>query len=134
MHYYPSPLFISAWIFALSKCFILSVFEIKYSRCWGPFGKGTKFVHCLNIVLSVLKFTASDYLLVSANLTSYNYKNILPQGTNVVEKLFQYFTVASTTWLTVMQYPCHKWPPICSTCPKHFPVLSSFMTYHRGGN
>jgi len=23
-----------------------------------------------------------------------------------------------------------KWPRICSTC-KHFPVLSSFMTYHR---
>jgi hypothetical protein len=25
----------------------------------------------------------------------------------------------------------HKWPRICYTCPKHFPVLSSFMTYHR---
>ena len=23
------------------------------------------------------------------------------------------------------------WPRICSTCRKHFPVLSSFMTYHR---
>jgi len=21
---------------------------------------------------------------------------------------------------------CHKWPRICSTCRKHFPVLSSF--------
>ena len=28
-------------------------------------------------------------------------------------------------------YLCHKWPLICSTCRKHFPVLSSFMTYHR---
>jgi hypothetical protein len=26
---------------------------------------------------------------------------------------------------------CHKWPQICSTCHKHFPVLSSFTTYCR---
>ena len=25
----------------------------------------------------------------------------------------------------------HKWPQICSICRKHFPVPSSFMTYHR---
>jgi hypothetical protein len=30
-----------------------------------------------------------------------------------------------------MEYLCHKWPRICSTCRKHFSVLSSFMTYHR---
>jgi len=41
---------------------------------------------------------------------------------------FESFTVATMTWLTVMEYLCHKWPRICSTCPKHFPVLSSFMT------
>ena len=35
------------------------------------------------------------------------------------------------TWLTVMEYLCHKWPRIYSTCRKHFPFLSSFMTYHR---
>ena len=35
------------------------------------------------------------------------------------------------TWLTAMEYLCHKWPRICSTCRKHFPVLSSFMTYHQ---
>ena len=35
------------------------------------------------------------------------------------------------TWLTVMEYLCYKWPRICSTCRKHFPVLSSFMTHHR---
>ena len=34
------------------------------------------------------------------------------------------------TWLTVMEYLCHKWPRICSTC-KHFSILSSFMTYHQ---
>jgi len=34
-------------------------------------------------------------------------------------------------WLIVMEYLCHKWPRICSTCSKQFPILSSFMTYHR---
>ena len=33
--------------------------------------------------------------------------------------------------LTVMKYLCHKRPPIFATCGKHFPVLSSFMTYHK---
>ena len=28
-----------------------------------------------------------------------------------------------------MKYLCHKWPRICSTCRKHFPVLSSFISY-----
>ena len=36
------------------------------------------------------------------------------------------------TWLTVMEYLCHKWPRICCTCRTHFPVLSSFMTCHTG--
>jgi hypothetical protein len=40
------------------------------------------------------------------------------------------FTVASMTWLTVMEYLSHKWPRICSTC-NNFPVLSSFTTYYR---
>jgi hypothetical protein len=35
------------------------------------------------------------------------------------------------TWMTAMEYMCHRWPRICSTCRKHFPILSSFMTYHR---
>jgi len=30
-----------------------------------------------------------------------------------------------------MEYLCHKCPWIWSTCRKHFPVLSSFMAYHR---
>jgi hypothetical protein len=34
-------------------------------------------------------------------------------------------------WLTVTEYLCHKWPRICSIFSKHFPVLSSIMTYHR---
>ena len=42
---------------------------------------------------------------------------------------FESFTVATTTWLTVMEYMCHKWPRICSTCRKHFPVLSSWKSW-----
>ena len=34
------------------------------------------------------------------------------------------------TWLTIMEYLCHKLPWICSICRKHFPVLSSFTTYY----
>ena len=34
-------------------------------------------------------------------------------------------------WLTVTEYLCHKWPWICSTCRKHFSVLSSSMTYNQ---
>jgi hypothetical protein len=41
------------------------------------------------------------------------------------------FIFATMTWLTVMEYLCHKWLWICSTCRKHFPVLSSFSTYYR---
>jgi hypothetical protein len=29
----------------------------------------------------------------------------------------------------VMEYLCHKWPRIWSTCRKHFPVLSSFLFF-----
>ena len=35
------------------------------------------------------------------------------------------------TLLTIMEYLRHKWSRICSTCRKHFHVLSSFTTYHR---
>jgi len=34
------------------------------------------------------------------------------------------------TWLTVMEYLFLNWPRICSTCRKHCPALSSFITYH----
>jgi hypothetical protein len=35
------------------------------------------------------------------------------------------------TLLTVTEYLCHKWPPICSVCRNHTTVLSAFMTCHR---
>ena len=40
---------------------------------------------------------------------------------------FESVTLATMTWLTAMEYLCHKWPRICSTYHKHF--LFSFMTY-----
>ena len=36
------------------------------------------------------------------------------------------FTVATKTWLTVMEYLCHKWPRICSTCRNH-----KIRSFHR---
>jgi hypothetical protein len=45
--------------------------------------------------------------------------------------VFDSFTVVTMVWFTDMEYMCRKWPRICSTCRKHFPVLSSFMIYHR---
>jgi hypothetical protein len=44
---------------------------------------------------------------------------------------FKSFTASTMTWLTSMDYFCYKGPRICSTCRKHLPVLSSFMTNHR---
>ena len=35
------------------------------------------------------------------------------------------------TWLTVVEYLCHKWPPICFVFRNHNPVLCSFITYLR---
>jgi hypothetical protein len=45
---------------------------------------------------------------------------------------FENCAVTTLTRLTVIEYLCHKWPKICSTCRKHFPVLSSFMTCNIG--
>ena len=39
------------------------------------------------------------------------------------------WSIVKMTWLT--EYLCHKWPWLCSTCRKHFLVLSSCMTYHQ---
>ena len=36
------------------------------------------------------------------------------------------FDLVNRYWMS-----CHIWPRICSICCKHFPVLSSFMTYPR---
>jgi len=53
----------------------------------------------------------------------------------IMSKLSRYtdysFMVATMIWLTITEYLCHKWPPICAVCRNHNPVLSSCMTYQR---
>ena len=50
----------------------------------------------------------------------------------VVKCHFESFTVTTMTWLTVVEYLCHKWPRICSTYRKHFPshlwLIIGFVT------
>jgi hypothetical protein len=43
----------------------------------------------------------------------------------------RHFSVPTMTLLTVMEYICHQWPRICSTCRMPFPALSSCIAYHR---
>ena len=72
-----------------------------------------------------------------------SYKDFLDRGLLLTRKLqnqgfllvklkssLRKFYGRTMTVLTVMECLCHKWPRICSPCHKHFPVLSSFMTYH----
>jgi hypothetical protein len=59
------------------------------------------------------------------------YQDFNDRGLLLTRKLLnQEFLLVKLTWLTVMEYLCHKWPRICSTCHKYFPVLSSFTTYY----
>ena len=41
---------------------------------------------------------------------------------------FESFTVATMTWLTVMEYLCHKWPAICSWSFPHSWLITEFVT------
>ena len=38
-------------------------------------------------------------------------------------QLFECFTVATVAWLTVVEYLCHGWLRVCSTCRLHFLIL-----------
>jgi hypothetical protein len=63
----------------------------------------------------------------------YFYNLLIVLILSIISHHFEGFTVATMIWLTVMEYLCHKWPRICPTCRKHFPVLSSFTTYYSYG-
>ena len=65
--------------------------------------------------------------MVAANKKLHNQGFILVKLKSSLLK----FTVAIMTWWNAMEYLCHKWPRLCFTCRKHFPLLSSFMTYYR---
>ena len=43
--------------------------------------------------------------------------------------IFNVRTVAIMTWLSTTEYLCQKWPRICATCRKHFPVPSSWKSW-----
>jgi hypothetical protein len=90
-----------------------------------------------------------EYIFLSCRLIRYSracgsYQDFLDRGLLLTKKLpnqefllvnlkssLRNCTVATMTWLTIMEYLCHKWPRICSSCRKHFLVLSSFMTFHQ---
>jgi hypothetical protein len=55
---------------------------------------------------------------------------LLNQWLLVVKLKSSLFDDRRMTWLTVMEYMCHKWPRICSVFRNHKPILSSSMTYH----
>ena len=42
-----------------------------------------------------------------------------------------FLLVATITWFTFMEYQCHQWPRICSTCHKHFPVNTAVPLVER---
>jgi hypothetical protein len=61
-----------------------------------------------------------------------SYQNFLGRELLLTRKLLnQEFLLVNLKSSLRKFYLCHKWSRICSTCRTHFPVLSSFMTYHR---
>ena len=59
----------------------------------------------------------------------------------IISYIFKATVLVVIIWQLDLQLPVklvpittNVGPRICSTCRKHFPVLSSFMNYHRGSN
>jgi hypothetical protein len=57
-------------------------------------------------------------------------RKLLNQGFLLVKLKSSNFTVATMTWLTVMEYLCYKWPRICSTSRSfhHSRIITGFVT------
>ena len=68
--------------------------------------------------------TYQDFLERGLVLT----RKLLNQGFLLVQSHVERLTVATMTCFTAMEYMCHNGRRICSTCEKHFPVLSSFSS------
>ena len=82
----------------------------------------------------VLKFWVIVYLLqykISMITISETMKTMQHHGLVDIGHHFESFTIATTTWFTVMEYQCHKWPRIYFNDRKHFPFLSSLLTFLR---
>jgi hypothetical protein len=65
----------------------------------------------------------------SACGSGFRYLDVLDGELLLLRKLLnQVFLLVA---LTATEYLCHKWPRICSTCRKHFSVISAFIFCHR---
>ena len=132
--------------YLIFQCFVINVISERRTK-FGiyisirPFGlvdpKDFYIIYFLNIWLRVWTFLMKVIKKIHnvSKLDVYIYIQIwtghtLTEGT--ISWIFK--NKCTMTWLTVMVYMCHKWPRICSTCRKHFPVLSWFMTFHRSCN
>jgi len=84
----------------------------------------------------------TDLFQIFTNVNCGSYHDFLDRGLLLTMKLlnkrfywsswshhFESFTIATMTWLTVMEYLCHKWPRICSTCPFAYSwLINGFVT------
>jgi hypothetical protein len=86
---------------------------------WGCYGRIRQTKNQLSPKIKVTKFPWNSRIDWVSEL-------ICIRSPEVKKTVFECFTVATMNWLTAMKYLCHKWPQICSTCRKQFPVLFSF--------
>jgi hypothetical protein len=120
--------------------FILSLRHINTGKCIEL--SHQMLVHCTivtdsSFVCKSLKIMSS-YYIYNINVHTILFGSII--NSHIIlffhwNLKYRNYTIIKTkwcfSWLTAMEYLCHKWPWICSTCRKHFPVLSSFMIYDR---
>jgi hypothetical protein len=114
----------------INKCFVQSLVFCAVVW-WALFCLFVIFLFV--IVLSVrLRLLLPITHLISSNFsfTVLKYLYIIKHNNQLSESI-NYLLQIWLIGLTVMEYLCHKWPRICSTCWKNYPVLSSLMTYHR---
>ena len=90
--------------------------------------------------ISILSISASQLLRCSRACGSYHdffnrrlllTRKLLKQRF-LVEVITSIVTVVFMTWLTVLEYLCHRWPRMCFVCRSYNLVfLNSFLIYHQ---
>jgi hypothetical protein len=91
-------------------------------------------LYWISLLLTQISNNSLCYLPYSTNvpnITLLNQWQVMLNNSKAPFYVQLCFTVDTMTWFSVMEYLCHTWPRLCSTCRKHFPVVSSFLTYHR---
>jgi len=72
--------------------------------------------------MKLLLFSYSELLyLYVATFQQYLHMQHISQL--LLSHCFECFTVVTMTWFTVTEYPCHKWPRICSAC-NHYRICN----------